>query len=537
MIYHFLFWSVVLFCYTIECSVVKLKQGSFRGVKHGNHYRFLGMRYAQPVERFRPPVPINSQTDSDDLIQDASKWQNSCPQFPNRPLSGFSRDLLMPRADAPEDCLFLNVFSPHAPEADSISTKPVLVFIHGGAFHSGSSSALIYDPSDWLSQYPSFILVTFDYRLGPLGYMVLPRPSDSKDEDPKMGIAGNGNFGLLDQILAIKWVHENIGAFGGDASRITIMGHSAGAMSASWLAALESSVFSFPISAYILMSGVGGMWHHRTLEGKFERLQYDSFLENTKCTDVECLRGVTVEQMQRANERWQTGYTWGPTIDGHLINAPFHLLQHYNPKAKVLLSAVRDEGSMFVPDNFEELAGTFFKNKLHNILPFYGRSLNYEVINAILSDGLFICPMSQFYHARKSSNPDNVHFYLLRYPMILTSLASALNRGKDYGVFHGSDVLMLFGNQRLLSSTYSTLVTELRRGLVEFLTTGQLPQESAVWNNRLEGEKMQQDGLFMMSYENWSAEEEHFCGSLWNSTDPLIPKNYKSVLALPERSF
>lgn len=532
-----LFLSIALA--TKEHVVVHLKQGSYRGEKHKHHTHFLGIRYAQPVTRFSPPQPITDKSVDDSVIEDATTWKNSCPQFPNSALTGFSRDLLKPRAGEPEDCLFLNVFLPNIEEIGEVRKKlPVLIFIHGGAFHSGSSSALIYDPSDWIRHFPEFLLVTFDYRLGPLGYMAVPHNTNQAET--------TGNFGLLDQIQAIKWVHDNIRSFGGDPNNLTIMGHSAGAISASWIAALETKIFPFPISGYVLMSGVGLMWHQRSSTGEFEKLQYDSFLKETGCaaaastsTNIdafECLRRVGLDKIKEVNEKLQTGYTWGPTIDGHLINAPFHLMDHYNPNAHIMISAVRDEGSIFVPEDYKEIAQVFFKNKLPQILPFYGRKLNFHTINAILTDGLFICPLNHFFRERQrnSPNPKSIHYYLLRHPMILTSLASTLNQGKDYGVFHGSDVLMLFGNQRLLSNTYHSLVKELRRGIVQFASNGTVPEDSHAWNN--EQEKLQnrsERDLFMMEYENWSVEDHH-CDFLWNSNEPLIPKNYKSKLPLPE---
>ena len=121
--------------------------------------------------------------------------------------------------DYSEDCLFLNVFTPDtAKEGDKL---PVIIYIHGGGFTGGCGHEKHFDGPVWPTK--GVIGVTINYRLGPMGFVCLP---ELKDE------AGfTGNYGLYDQLTAIRWVHDNIAAFGGDPANVTIMGQSAGAMS------------------------------------------------------------------------------------------------------------------------------------------------------------------------------------------------------------------------------------------------------------------------------------------------------------------
>ena len=116
-----------------------------------------------------------------------------------------------------EDCLFLNVFAPEKVEGK----LPVIVYIHGGGFTGGCGHEKHFDVPVWPKK--GVIGVTLNYRLGPLGFAVLP---ELKEEAGR-----TGNYGLYDQYTAIKWVKHNISAFGGDPDNITIMGQSAGAMS------------------------------------------------------------------------------------------------------------------------------------------------------------------------------------------------------------------------------------------------------------------------------------------------------------------
>lgn len=118
-----------------------------------------------------------------------------------------------------EDCLFLNVWTPA--DATPESRLPVIVYIHGGGFTGGCGHEKHFDDPVWAQK--GVVAVTLNYRLGPMGFLCLPELTAE---------AGHcGNYGLFDQLCAIKWVHDNISSFGGDPSRVTIMGQSAGAMS------------------------------------------------------------------------------------------------------------------------------------------------------------------------------------------------------------------------------------------------------------------------------------------------------------------
>src|SRR6202012_3095073 len=120
-----------------------------------------------------------------------------------------------------EDCLSLNVWSPNtAPSAK----LPVMVWIYGGAFVTGGASVQFYDGTDLAKR--GVVIVSFNYRLGELGFMAHPALASERTSDE-----ATGNFGLLDQIAALKWVQKNIATFGGDPNNVTIFGESAGGMS------------------------------------------------------------------------------------------------------------------------------------------------------------------------------------------------------------------------------------------------------------------------------------------------------------------
>lgn len=195
----------------ILSDVVNTTTGPVRGFENTTIWNsmrytaFVGIPYAEsPVEllRFKPPVPKKPWS----TVYDAVKEGNVCPQV------DFFSDEYM----GVEDCLFLNVFTREF--GNGTKLKPVMVWIYGGAYFSGYSSPYFYGFDFYLEQ-TDIVLVSFNYRLGALGFLSL----DHAD--------ATGNAGLKDQLLAMEWVRDNIAAFGGDPNQVTIAGESAGSAS------------------------------------------------------------------------------------------------------------------------------------------------------------------------------------------------------------------------------------------------------------------------------------------------------------------
>ena len=179
---------------------------------------YLGIPYAAPPVgdlRWRAPQPAKPWTG----VRRADRFGTSCMQ--NQPGSRLPwTEEFMAQGAVGEDCLFLNVWTA---ATSSNARLPVMFWIYGGAFNEGSSSVAVYDGSALARK--GVIVVTINYRLGPLGF--LAHPELSKESEHHV----SGNYGILDQIAALQWVHENIAAFGGDPNVVTIFGQSAGALS------------------------------------------------------------------------------------------------------------------------------------------------------------------------------------------------------------------------------------------------------------------------------------------------------------------
>ena len=199
-----------------QSLAVKCINGTFVGKKTEDITVFRGIPYVgkQPVGELRWKAPVDIVPN--DGIYEA--YYNAKSAYGNASLEVGS----MYYWD--EDCLYLNVFKSDDAAAQK---KPVMVWIHGGAFEAGGTVDPMFDCVNFLKENPDVIVVTIAYRLGVMGFLHLSHLPDGKDYQDSQ------NLGLLDQKMALKWVHENIEAFGGDPDNVTIFGESAGAASCS----------------------------------------------------------------------------------------------------------------------------------------------------------------------------------------------------------------------------------------------------------------------------------------------------------------
>ncbi|OAE00467.1 carboxylesterase/lipase family protein [Arthrobacter sp. OY3WO11] len=203
------------------------RTGTVRGttvtVEEATVHRFLGIPYAGPPSgsrRFRPPVPAAPWQG----VRDCTAPGPAAPQNPESPAPPGQE----PRTWSEQDCLNLNIWTPGMGTA-----RPVMVWVHGGAYLSGSNSDAMYDGGS-LAAATGTVVVTVNYRLGALGFLHLADVLGPGYED-------SSNLGLLDLVEALRWVQGNIGAFGGDPGNVTLFGESAGAAAVGTLLGMPSS--------------------------------------------------------------------------------------------------------------------------------------------------------------------------------------------------------------------------------------------------------------------------------------------------------
>lgn len=283
-----------------QAPVVNAPAGELQGRSKGKLNVFKGIPYALPPvgsRRWRPPAPMPRWRG----IRQAAEFGPACPQ-PRLPSSSVYAEKPMPMS---EDCLTLNIWAPH-----NAHDAPVFFWIHGGAFVVGSSREPVYNGARLAHR--GIVVVTINYRLGVLGWLALPELS----RESPLGISGN--YGLLDQIEALRWVRRNIRAFGGNPSNVTIAGESSGALSVMYLmvAPPARGLFSRAVaeSAYMISTPDLRKRRYGSPSAEESGLRLEAALHAPNLT---ALRAMSA--MKLAVEAPLAGYApWG-TIDGHIL--------------------------------------------------------------------------------------------------------------------------------------------------------------------------------------------------------------------------
>jgi para-nitrobenzyl esterase len=299
---------------SVDAPVVQTSSGAVRGVLSGKVEQFLGIPYAAPPTatlRFAPPAPPATWTG----VRDASQPGPICVQPGALGIGG------------KEDCLSVNVYRPvnHDPSV----RLPVMVWIHGGSFVIGAGSG--YDPHR-LVEANDMVVVTLNYRLGMLGFLALPALSSESPE----GLSGD--YGLMDQQAALRWVRDEIARFGGDPDHVTIAGQSAGG--ASVCAQLTSPPAAGLFSQAIIQSASCASVRLSAAEA-----QGTALAGALQCNDASqaasCLRSLPAEQLAAAS---LTGI-FGPVVGGGFLpTAPQQVVAMGAPShIPVLVGGVSDE--------------------------------------------------------------------------------------------------------------------------------------------------------------------------------------------------
>lgn len=280
--------------------VVAAPAGTVRGASEGGISIFRGIPYALPPtgqRRWQPPVELPAWRGT----RAATAFGPACYQPPFRGGSIYSERL----NGMSEDCLSLNIWAPA-----NARRAPVIVWIHGGSLTGGASSQITYDGKRLAER--GIVLVSINYRLGVLGYLAHPELS----RESNLGVSGN--YGLLDQVLALRWIHRNIAAFGGDPANVTIAGESAGGLSVMYLMATPYArgLFAKAImqSAYM----VAAPYLRTSPNG-------DIPAETIGTTLVTALGGNSVAQLRGRDpqsliaDAGRLGYFPFPNIDGRIL--------------------------------------------------------------------------------------------------------------------------------------------------------------------------------------------------------------------------
>jgi para-nitrobenzyl esterase len=434
---------------------VTTKSGVVEGKLDGSTRVFYGIPYAAPptgANRFRPPQPVAAWS----TTRDATQPGKVCPQIT---AGGTTVD-----ARSDEDCLLLNVFTPDPPPSTPL---PVMVWIHGGAFVFGSGGESYYDGARLVEE-GHVVVVSINYRLGALGFLAHPALTAESSDHPT-----SGNYGFEDQQAALRWVKDNIAAFGGDPAQVTIWGESAGGYSvcAHLVAPDSAGLFQRAISESGLCSGHIGT----TRDAQYAN--GEALAAAVGCTDpthvIECLRAKTPEDFLQvssgapplpgglffqgprsaADGGAAVSTAFSPVTDGVIIPVDIAAVGSGFAKVPLLLGTNQNEGTLFtapglfggtpVSDDASYQAAlerSFGATVAANVLAQYPSSAfatPNDALNEVATDAFFVCPARKLARDASSAGAD-VYLYAFAHVPEKPLLP-------NLGVFHASELGYVFG--------------------------------------------------------------------------------------------
>lgn len=375
----------------------KVTGGTVQGVAADGIGVFKGIPFAAPPlgeNRWRAPQPVKAWPG----VKQANHYASGCMQDPSM------MTFIGSEEGVSEDCLYLDIWTPAKTARDRL---PVMVWIYGGGFSAGATSSPTY-AGDRLAKL-GVVQVNVAYRVGIFGFLAHPELSRE---------SGNisGNYGLLDQIAGLKWVQENIAAFGGDPSNVTIFGESAGGISVSMLAASPAAKGLF----HRVISESGGSFAPpRTGSGPGQGVTTlaaaetsgKQFLEKLGANTIAEARALAAVEIQKAQGPGLGGGFW-PVADGRVIPGDQYLLYEQGSfnDTPVLIGTNSDEGALFfrgnsTSDTFESMVRAGYGDCADVILAAYPHTTDQEATESardLMRDSIFA--WSTWAWARLQSN-------------------------------------------------------------------------------------------------------------------------------------
>lgn len=415
---------------------VKTHSGTVEGKDDGKVRSFLGIPYATPPVgdlRWKAPQPIAKWSG----VRKATEFGSHCMQ------GNVFGDMVFHDPGASEDCLTLNVWVPVRHEAGKL---PVMVWIYGGGFVAGTTSEGRQDGSH-LAQH-GVIVVSMNYRLGVFGFLVHPELAKES------GHNSAGNYGLMDQLAALHWVHENIAAFGGDPASVTIFGESAGSFSVS--AQMASPLAKGLFQRAIGESGAAFSKSGLDFAPLSEREEKDAKLmsQTFGVSTLAELRAIPAEKLLEAFAPPKSrGFEFGPDIDGYFLpeSVPSIFAAGKQNDVALLAGWNRDEDSFAVllsqqkptAESMKEMAQKDFGDKADEFLKLYPIDTDEHVRRSAIdfaSDKFISMSTWDWIEAQSKTGRQPIY----RYRFDMAPFAKDPNAPR-LGAYHSAEIEYVFG--------------------------------------------------------------------------------------------
>lgn len=441
-------------------QVVTTNSGRVSGATTGDGQvvSYKGIPFAAPPVgdlRWKAPQPVEPWVS----VKQCSAFGPSPMQGKPAPFSMWSQEFLIPEEPISEDCLYLNVWTAAGFGQEK---RPVLVWIYGGGFSSGGSGVPIYDGDAMARQ--GIVFVSINYRVGVFGFLAHP---ELTRESPN---GASGNYGLMDQVAALKWVNENIAAFGGDPGNVTIAGQSAGSMSVNCLVAspLAKRLFNKAIA----QSGAN-FGRNQTALAQAEEAGA-SFAQSVGAKSLADLRKMTPEDLMKG----QLGIR-GPVIDGYVL--PEHIADIFaagkQNEVALLTGWNQDEGLMFGPiksaEDYQQQVRQQYGENADKLLNYYPAATDEEAaISQLAMSRDIIFGTQNYTWANVEASQNNRNLYVYRF----TRKVPGTGQYARYGAFHTGEVPYAYSNLKFVDRPWEPVDRRLEATMsaywVNFVKTG-----------------------------------------------------------------
>ncbi|MCU0396777.1 MAG: carboxylesterase family protein [Cyclobacteriaceae bacterium] len=408
-----------------KTPIVNTTSGNLSGLKSddGKVTIFKGVPYAKPPVgelRWKAPQPVKPSAN----VRECKDFSPSAMQNTPQPFMMWTEEFIAPPESLSEDCLYLNIWTP---STSNKAKLPVLVWIHGGAFVSGSASCAVYDGEALARE--GIVYVSINYRLGIFGFLAHPELSI---ETPHHA---SGNYGIMDQIEALRWIKENITSFGGDPEKVTIAGQSAGSMSV-------QSLVASPLTKGLFRGAIaqsGATLNRPTKSLEEAEKEGQSLSQKTGTFTIEALRKLPADSLLKLGNTMPFG-TFAPITDGYVIPEDMRTIFSNKKHNDVPLMAgwVMGDGALMrstpqTVEQFKAMATSLYGDHAKEFLELFPAGTEEEIKTS--QDKLGLMNFAAFPdYLWAISNRSNSFLYQFSY--IPTDKPGFPN----YGAFHTSEV-------------------------------------------------------------------------------------------------